>query len=482
MSRFDRQSDRDTEADADTRRGADASSPERTGTFESIVGTAPETRDRLRSTGIETIESLAVADPAALADQTGIQVSRTAQWVADARVHCQAADSNARLDAAGTPPAAGPAEANRPPPQVSAERPTAEVSRPNASGGDRNPARWSDTDRPSSTRRRPESDGGDRNPTRRSDADGPSSTRRRPESDGGGYAGGPRADAKPRERDEFEWLSERDDSLRGSRSRDAASGGGTGTAKAPATPDPAAEPEREPLSRLESVFESEWQVTTGTFVIVWGIAAGLYGAGDLVTTWYALATGFTTETNPIMNAAISIHPGMMVVVKLAILAGLYKLSHAFVTDNALSLDDQIALAIPITLTLVGTYATLVNLQNLPGSLVTYVTLSIIFTGISGAAAVAFYEGIPLTASGIRRTDFNQTLRTEGSDTPSTSRPADRADEAQTERRATPSDERESRRRDTSAHGDDRRRTGSRTRERTDPSGRAARREQRDWSR
>lgn len=417
MSRFDRQSDRDAEADADTRGGADASSPEHTGTFESIVGAAPETRDRLRSTGIETIESLAVADPAALADQTGIQVSRTAQWVADARVHCQAADSSARLDAAGTPPAVGPAEANRPPPQVSAEQPTAEKSGPNASGGDRNP-------------------------TRRSDADGPSSTRRQPESDGGG----------------------------------------TGTAKASATPDPAAESEQESLGRLESVFESEWQVTTGTFVIVWGIAAGLYGAGDLVTTWYALATGFTTETNPIMNAAISIHPGMMVVVKLAILAGLYKLSHVFVTDNDLSLDDQIALAIPITLTLVGTYATLVNLQNLPNSLVAYVVLSMVFTGIAAAAAVAFYEGIPLTASGIRRTDFNQTLRTEGSDTPSTSRPADRADEAQTERRATPSDERESRRRDTSAHGDDRRRTGSRTRERTDQSGRAARREQRDRSR
>lgn len=478
MGRFDRQSDRDAEADADTRGEADVSSSEHTRTFESIVGTAPETRDRLRSTGIETIESLAVADPAALADQTGIQVSRTAQWVADARVHCQAADSSARPDAARTQPAANPAGANRPPPRVTAEQPTAGVSRPDASGGDWNPTRRSDANHPSSTRKRPESDGGDRNLTRRSDADRPSSTRRRPESDGGGYAGGPRADAKPSEQDEFEWLSERDDSSYGRRSRDAVSGG-TGTAK---TPDPAAEPEREPLSRLESVFESEWQVTTGTFVIVWGIAAGLYGAGDLVTTWYALATGFTTETNPIMNAAISIHPGMMVVVKLAILAGLYKLSHAFVTDNALSLDDQIALAIPITLSLVGTYATLVNLQNLPGSLVTYVILSIIFTGISGAAAIAFYEGIPLTASGIRRTNFNQTLRTEGSDTPSTSRPADRADEAQTERRSTPSDEQESRRHDTSAHGNDRQRPNSRTRERTDPSGRAVRREQSDRSR
>lgn len=163
-----------------------------------------------------------------------------------------------------------------------------------------------------------------------------------------------------------------------------------------------------PMSRLDEVFESDWQATTGTFVLVWGIAAGLYGGGDAVTTWYALVFG-ASETNPVVAAAASIHPILIVVVKLAILGALYRLSHSLATESTLSLDDQVALAVPLTLGVVGGYATVVNLQNLPGELTPYVLLTIVFIGVSGAATVMLYDGTPRVRRGELSQPASQTL-------------------------------------------------------------------------
>lgn len=425
-------SEADVNADADTDTSANAnadadggettgdSAPARPETLESIVGTTPKTHTRLNLMGIETVDGLAAADPVALAEQTGLSIAQTTQWVTDARVNRRIIDSDARFDAVETPASADPADPTRPSSQVGDERPAVDEGGTEGTGDSWNPGSR-DTDRPQSEQMPTESDGGHQSSDLRTD---------------------------------MEWREQRDS---------------------------AAEREGKGLGRFAKVFESEWQVTTGTFVIVWAIAIGLYGAGDVVTTWYALATGFSTETNPIMSAAISIHPAVMIVVKVAILAGLYSASHTLVTDNELSLDDQIALSIPVTLSVVGTYATLVNMQNLPSSMIVYVVLSIVLVGISGAAAVALYEGIPLTADGVQEYDFDQTLRTNGSDGGSrSSRPTGPVAETRTERRSAPGGEESPRRRDTNTN--DPQSSDPRSRERTDPPTRAGRREPGDSGR
>ncbi|ERG97041.1 DUF5658 family protein [Haloquadratum walsbyi] len=163
----------------------------------------------------------------------------------------------------------------------------------------------------------------------------------------------------------------------------------------------------------KSIANPHWQVSIGLFTIVWAFASGLYGAGDTVTTFYALAAGSAVETNPIIRTALNIHPGVVVIVKVAILAGLYLLSQSVAERGEISYHSHVSVGIPVLLGGVGTYASFVNMQNLPAELFIYVILSIIFIGFAGGAIVALVEGIPLTASELSKYEFGQALRDSG---------------------------------------------------------------------
>ncbi len=158
------------------------------------------------------------------------------------------------------------------------------------------------------------------------------------------------------------------------------------------------------------IADPQWQVSVGLFTIVWAFASGLYGAGDTVTTFYALATGAAVETNPIIRTALNIHPGVVIIVKAIILAGLYTLSRSVVERGEVGYHSHISVMIPVLLGGVGTYASFVNMQSLPAELFVYVILSIIFIGFAGGAIVALIEGIPLTASELSEYKFGQALR------------------------------------------------------------------------
>lgn len=157
------------------------------------------------------------------------------------------------------------------------------------------------------------------------------------------------------------------------------------------------------------VLSSDWQLSIGGFIIVWALAVGLYGAGDSVTTIYALASGTAIETNPIVRAAISIHPLVMLLLKLVIIGGLFKLADNLGTNSHPSVDDQLAALIPTMLSLIGAYGTIVNLQNLNGAMVPYVVLSVILLGFAGGATVALYKGIPLNGNKLKNYQFSEPL-------------------------------------------------------------------------
>ncbi len=161
------------------------------------------------------------------------------------------------------------------------------------------------------------------------------------------------------------------------------------------------------------IADPQWQVSVGLFTVVWAFASGLYGAGDTVTTFYALATGAAVETNPIIRTALNIHPGVVIIVKAIILAGLYTLSRSVVERGEVGYHSHISVIIPVLLGGVGTYASFVNMQSLPAELFVYVILSIIFIGFAGGAIVALIEGIPLTASELSEYKFGQALRDSG---------------------------------------------------------------------
>lgn len=157
------------------------------------------------------------------------------------------------------------------------------------------------------------------------------------------------------------------------------------------------------------ILSSEWRLSIGGFIIVWALAVGLYGAGDSVTTIYALAAGTAVETNPIVRAAISIHPLVMLLLKLVIIGGLFKLADNLGTNSHPSMDDQLAALIPTILSLIGAYGTVANLQNLNGAMVPYVVLSVLLLGFAGGATVALYKGIPLNGNKLKNYQFSEPL-------------------------------------------------------------------------
>ncbi|MFB6198075.1 MAG: DUF5658 family protein, partial [Halobacteriaceae archaeon] len=127
---------------------------------------------------------------------------------------------------------------------------------------------------------------------------------------------------------------------------------------------------------------SGWQLSVGEFILAWAAAIGLYGAGDLVTTWYGLANG-AVESNPIMQFAIGVHPLVALGVKIGIVGGLFYIGHGVWESQS---DDVLAVGIPLLLSLVGGYATLTNLSRLPTDVYPYVGLSIVFLSITSGAA------------------------------------------------------------------------------------------------
>jgi hypothetical protein len=138
-----------------------------------------------------------------------------------------------------------------------------------------------------------------------------------------------------------------------------------------------------------------WHSSAGTFAGAWAIAATLYGGGDTVTTVYALASGGAVETNPLVRAALDLHPGAMVAFKITILGVLFVLSRSLLARSAEVVGGRgafaTAFAVPLLLSVVGGYATTTNLGNVPGELVPYLVLSSVFVGLAGGAAALLFE-------------------------------------------------------------------------------------------
>jgi hypothetical protein len=157
------------------------------------------------------------------------------------------------------------------------------------------------------------------------------------------------------------------------------------------------------------ILSTNWHLSIGGFIMIWALAVGLYGAGDSVTTIYALAAGAAVETNPIIRAAINIHPLVMLIVKLVIIGGLFKLADNLGSKAYPAIDDQLAVLIPAILSVIGGYGTFVNLQNLSGTMIPYVLFSILFLGVAGGATVALYKGLPLEGKQLRNYQFSRPL-------------------------------------------------------------------------
>lgn len=427
-------------------------------TFESVVEATPETRTRLRSIGIKTLDSLAVADPAALAKQTGLSVTQTTQWVTDARVHHKLENPAPRTDSAETSVSTDPTAGSQ----------TSQFDEHEGSAGDPNAA---------------EQTGFDWSQTEGQNTEYRGSGQRRAESDGGYQTAASRAGRTGRKRttSSRSWAS-RDQPSENTTSHsrqppNTASNQRADDTRESTAPALATQPEPENSGAVESVFDSGWQLPMGAFVLVWGITAGLYGAGDVVTTWYALATGSATESNPIMSAAISIDPAAMIVVKIAILGGLYKLSRELITNTDVKLDSQIALTVPAILSVVGGYATFVNIQNIPNSMLFNIVICIVLVGISGTALAALYEGVPLTSEEANQQDTDQTAPRDEFDGNSRSlRRSGRTDRPQSEQRVMSTNREDRSQRDPNSNATNSQTDYSRPEERTTRPSRTSRRD------
>jgi hypothetical protein len=132
-------------------------------------------------------------------------------------------------------------------------------------------------------------------------------------------------------------------------------------------------------------------LTVGMFATSWAVAFGTYGAGDVTSTLFSLSTG-SAETNPIMQAALQVHPAAMVLAKVGILGTLFYITRHRLLDNGYGpREGMMLLAVPAILSLVGSYATVSNIMLLPDNLKLYAAVSSLLGGIAAGALVMLYE-------------------------------------------------------------------------------------------
>lgn len=168
------------------------------------------------------------------------------------------------------------------------------------------------------------------------------------------------------------------------------------------------------LSRIGTSSTSPGDVPVTWGIVSWALAVGVYGGGDLVTTWFALAAG-AGEANPLMSAVMGVNPLLGILVKSVIFIVLFVATHSLSSKE--SENNQLAVAVPMALVVIGGYATIRNIGNIPDGLLEFVLIAVVLLSVSGGAAVALYHDMQGTiadhVSEFTRSSPDRRLSTDG---------------------------------------------------------------------
>jgi hypothetical protein len=128
------------------------------------------------------------------------------------------------------------------------------------------------------------------------------------------------------------------------------------------------------LSGVSSKQTSEDDVPVWWGIVSWSLAIGVYGGGDLVTTWFALTAG-AGEANPLMRAVMGVDPLLGILVKAVILVVLFAVTHSVSSRD--DENNQLSVVVPLVLVVIGGYASVKNIGNISNELLPFVLVSVL---------------------------------------------------------------------------------------------------------
>lgn len=128
----------------------------------------------------------------------------------------------------------------------------------------------------------------------------------------------------------------------------------------------------------ESEFEQYWHAQMRTvFAWLWVGVIAMYGAGDLISTYFVIRTGAGFEANPLVAGLIEISPALVIIWKATAVFILYYLAEALLRQANHTRIPWVALIVPAGLVIWGSFVTGMNFMNIPSEAQLISAISII---------------------------------------------------------------------------------------------------------
>lgn len=116
----------------------------------------------------------------------------------------------------------------------------------------------------------------------------------------------------------------------------------------------------------EDEFEQYWHSQMRTvFAWLWVGVVAMYGAADLISTYFVIRTGAGFEANPLVAGLIDISPALVVIWKAVAVFILFYLAEALLRQADHTRIPWVALIIPAGLVIWGSFVTGMNFMNIP---------------------------------------------------------------------------------------------------------------------
>ena len=125
-------------------------------------------------------------------------------------------------------------------------------------------------------------------------------------------------------------------------------------------------------------FENYWHQQMRTvFAWLWVGVLAMYAAGDLISTYFVLRTDAGFEANPLVAGLLDLNPLLVILWKAVTILLLYYFAEALLRQANHTRIPWVALGVPASLTIWGSFVTGMNFMNIPSDVQLIAAVSII---------------------------------------------------------------------------------------------------------
>ena len=125
-------------------------------------------------------------------------------------------------------------------------------------------------------------------------------------------------------------------------------------------------------------FETYWhQQMRAVFAWLWVGVLAMYAAGDLISTYFVLRTDAGFEANPLVAGLLDVNPLLVMLWKAVTIILLYYFAEALLRQANHTRIPWVALGVPASLTIWGSFVTGMNFMNIPSDVQLIAAVSII---------------------------------------------------------------------------------------------------------